>query len=44
VLLRQDARAPRAAVAITQPCHGWVAGQLARAWGSQGTDEVVLVS
>jgi hypothetical protein len=34
VLLRRDAHHSGAVIAITQPCHGWVAGQLARAWGN----------
>jgi hypothetical protein len=33
VLLRSDPDDPDGVIAITQPCHGWVAGQLARAWG-----------
>jgi hypothetical protein len=32
VLLRAEPGEPDAVVAITQPAHGWVAGQLARAW------------
>src|SRR5437867_7196796 len=34
MLLRIEPRDPDPIVAITQPAHGWVAGQLARAWGS----------
>jgi hypothetical protein len=35
VLLRQDPHDPASVIAIAQPCHGWVAGQLARAWGNE---------
>lgn len=34
VLLRQDPWESGSVIAIAQPCHGWVAGQLARAWGN----------
>jgi hypothetical protein len=33
MLLRAEPADPEGVVAITQPAHGWVAGQLARAWG-----------
>ena len=36
MLLRAEPQEPDAAVAITQPGHGWVAGQLARAWAWAG--------
>ena len=36
MLLRAEPGEPAAAVAITQPGHGWVAGQLARAWAWAG--------
>src|SRR5918999_305066 len=36
MLLRAEPGDPEAVVAITQPAHGWVAGQLARAWAWDG--------
>jgi hypothetical protein len=38
MLLRAEPGEPDAMVAITQPGHGWVAGQLARAWAWGGQE------
>ncbi len=32
MLFRED---PEGAIAISQPAHAWLTGQLARAWGNQ---------
>jgi hypothetical protein len=34
MLIRQDWQDPQAVWTVTQPAHGWVAGQLARVWGN----------